>query len=199
MQLEERERLRLHALLNGSDKAVRQIEAAIGHYAEMLPMARAAKQLPSEVKKDADDLHKALQTIVRIIADGGEAWDNFKARASEEGLAAPLHCLAEALGTGAGEPGEALASVAQQNAADMKPTRNRPRSPEKAERFVLLFHMIDAANDAGVPVSRSNVDFLEIIETAYEAAGISNRTHGREFGLHNAENDLKEYLKKAAE
>jgi hypothetical protein len=199
MQFKEQERARLQALLNDSERAVQRIEESIGRYQTMLPIARLVEQKPSEIKKDAEDLHQALQTLVRIIANGGEAWDNFKASAAEEGLAAPLHCLAEALGTGVGEPGEALASVAQQNAADMTPTRSRPRSPEKAERFVLLFHVIGAANDAGVPVSRSNADFLEIIETAYEAAGISNRTHGREFGLHNAENDLKEYLKKAAE
>jgi len=123
MQLEEQERLKLHALLNGSDKAVRQIEAAIAHYDEMRLIARAAKQIPTEVKKDADDLHKALQTIVRIIANGGDAWEFFKSNAAADGLTTPLHQLTDALGPGIGEPGDALVLIAEQNAAT--PTRSR--------------------------------------------------------------------------
>lgn len=196
MQFEQQERARLQALLNGSERAVRRIEDAIGRYSTMLPIARQAKQEPKEIKRDADDLHQALQTLVRIIADGGEAWTNFKASAAADGQAMPLHCLIEALGPG---PGEALARVAHETAEDLKPIKRRPRSPEKVERFVLLFHVISAATEAGVIVSRGSPAFLEIVETAYEAAGISNRAKGREFGLHNAENDLKEYLKKSAE
>lgn len=199
MQFKQEERARLQALMNDSERAVRRIEDAINRYSVMLPIARRAKQKPGEIKKDADDLHQALQTLVRIIADGGDAWSNFKAGAAADDLAMPLHCLIEALGPGAGEPGEALTRVAKETVEYLKPTKSRPRSPDKAERFVLMFHLIVAANEAGVPVSRNNHAFMEIIETAYEAAGISNRAARREFGLHNAENDLKEYLKKAAE
>ncbi|WP_146180568.1 hypothetical protein [Limnohabitans curvus] len=185
MQLEERERLRLHALLNGSDKAVRQIEAAITHYAEMLPMARAAKQLPSEVKKDADDLHKALQTIVRIIADGGDAWEFFKSNAADEGLVKPLHQLTEALGPGAGEPGDALVLIAEQNAADLKPKKSRPRSPDKVSRFSLMFHVANAARDAGVLISRNSTAFQEITAAVFLAANI----HA------DPDHDIREFLK----
>lgn len=185
MQLEERERLRLHALLNGSDKAVRQIEAAIAHYAEMLPMARAAKQLPSEVKKDADDLHKALQTIVRIIADGGDAWEFFKSNAADDGLAKPLHQLIEALGPGAGEPGDALVLIAEQNAVELKPTKSRPRSPDKVSRFSLMFHVANAARDAGVLISRNSTAFQEITATVFSTANI----HA------DPDHDIREFLK----
>jgi hypothetical protein len=189
MQLEERERLRLHALLNGSDKAVRQIEAAITHYAEMLPMARAAKQLPSEVKKDADDLHKALQTIVRIITNGGDAWEFFKSSAAADGLTTPLHQLTEALGPGIGEPGDALVFVAEQNAADLKPTKSRPRSPDKVSRISLMSHVANAARDAGVLISRNSTAFQEITAAVFLAANI----HA------DPDHDIREFLKTITE
>lgn len=199
MQLEQHDRDKMLALLNGNAQALRKIEFAIGQYLEMLPIARQAKQEPREIKNDADELHQALQSLVRIMADDGEAWTNFKAGAAADGQASALHNLIEALGPGAGEPGEALAFAAAQTADDLKPSRKRPRSAEKSTRFVLMFHVANTAQEAGVLVSRNSTAFREIIETAYEAAGISNRTHGREFGLYNAENDLKEYLKAFAE
>jgi hypothetical protein len=199
MQLEERERLRLHALLNGSDQAVRQIEAAISHHAEMLPMARMATQKPSEIKKDADDLHKALQTIVRIIAEGGYAWERFKSNAADDGLTMPLHQLTEALGPGAGEPGDALVFVAEQNAADLKSSIGRPQGPEQISRNVLMFHLVNSAREAGVLVSRNSTAFREIVKTAYEAAGISS--DHEKWGHHQElpVNDIRKFFESFAE
>lgn len=184
MQLEERERKRLLALLNGSDKAVRLIESAISRYTLMRPIARDAAQKPTEIKKDADDLHKALQTLVRIIADSGDAWMNFKAGAGAEGLSIPLNMLTDALGPGAGEPGDALVLIAAETAADLKPGIGRPKGADNVSRIGLIFHVANAARDAGVLVSRNSKAFQEISEAVYVAAGIPQ----------SPERDIRDYL-----
>lgn len=181
MQLEERERKRLLALLNGSDKAVRLIESAITRYTLMRPISLDAAQKPTEIKKDADELHKALQTLVRIIADSGDAWMNFKAGAGAEGLSAPLEMLTDALGP--------LALVAAETATDLKPRRKRPKSEEKVSRIGLIFHVATAARDAGVLVTRNSNPFQEIAETVYMAAGIDV----------SPEHDIRDYLKAFAD
>lgn len=183
-QFEEPERSRLLALLNGSEKAVRQIEEAITRYAVMLPMARAAKQKPTEVKRDADELHQALQTLVRIIGESGEAWQNVKAAAAAEGLADTVFSLAESMAPGRGEPGDTLVRVAADVADDLKPAKKRPRSPDKVSRFVLMFHTANAARDAGVLVSRNSTAFQDIAAVVFSAAGIPQ----------DPEHDIREYL-----
>ena len=189
MELEQRHRESMLALLNGNAQALRKIEFAIGQYLEMLPIARLATQTPRDIKKDADELHQALQSLVRIMADDGEAWANFKAGAAADGQAAALHNLIEALGPGAGEPGEALAFAAGQTADDLKPSRKRPRSADKNTRFALMFHVANAAQDAGVLVSRNSTAFREITAIVFEAANI----HA------DPEHDIREYLKAFAE
>ncbi len=189
MQFEKQERAQLLALLNGSERAVQRIEEAIGRYITMLPMALQATQKPSEAKKEADRLRQALQTLVGIIADGGEAWNNFRAYAADDGLAVPLHHLIEALGPGANESGEALARVAAQSAIEMTPSGGRRRGPEKAERFILLFHVSNAARDAGVLISRNSAAFRKITEAAFRAANVDS----------DPEHDIREYLKTLTE
>lgn len=185
MQFKQDERARLQALLNDSESAVRRIEDAISRYSAMLPIARQAAQKPSEIKKDADDLHQALQTLVRIIADEGNAWGNFKACAADDGLAAPLHHLIEALGPGESEPGEAMARAAAQSASELQPTKGRSRTPDKAERFVLMFQVGAAAREAGVLISRNSAALRQIVEVAFAAANIQA----------DPEHDIRTFLK----
>lgn len=185
MQLEQHDRDKMLGLLNGSAQALRKIEFAIGDYLAMLPIARQATQKPSEIKNDADELHQALQNLVRIMADDGDAWTNFKAGAVADGQGKALASLMDALGPGAGEPGDALAFVAQQTADDLKPSRKRPRSADKITRFVLVFHVANAAHESGVLVSRNSTAFREIIATVFEAANIQA----------DPEHDIREYLK----
>lgn len=185
MQLDQPNRDKMLALLNGSAQGLRKIEFAIGNFLAMLPIARQATQTPSDIKKDADELHQALQSLVRIIAADGDAWSNFKAAAAADGQAAALASLIEALGPGAGEHGEALAFVAGQTADDLKPSRKRPRSADKNTRFALMFHVANAAQDAGVLVSRNSTAFREITAIVFEAANI----HA------DPEHDIREYLK----
>lgn len=184
MQLNEQKRERLLALLNGSEKALRLIEAAIARYIELLPIAREAMQKPSEIKKEADDLHLALKNLVRIIASGGEAWEYFKAGAMADGLALPLHQLTEALGSGASESGEALVFAASQSADDLKPTQSRPKSADKISRFIFLFHLANAAREANVLISRNSKQFQEIIDISFEAVNI----------VADPEHDIRKYL-----
>lgn len=189
MQLEQHDRDKMLGLLNGNAQALRKIESAIGEYLAMLPIARQAKQNPSEIKKDADELHLALQNLVRIMADDGDAWTNFKAGAVADGQGKALASLMDALGPGAGEPGDALAFVAQQTADDLKPVRKRPRSTDKITRIVLVFHVANAARESGVEIARKNAAFREIIATVFEAANI----HA------DPEHDIREYVQAFAE
>lgn len=178
------QRATLLRLLQGSQRAMQEIEAAVRRYQE----ARAAIRLRSPARggrnRDAEALHQALQTLVRIASEGGAAWTGFLGQSAAIDQLAPS--TLGALQDLASEPGHALVDAASRSARNLAPTRGRPISEERILRLQLISSATLAAARTGLHTTISGAGrYRLLIEGVFEIAGIPQ----------SPDHDVRHYLR----
>lgn len=178
------QRATLLRLLRGSQRALREVEAAVWRYQAERAAMRLRGPARGSRNRDAEALHQALQTLVRIASQGGAAWAGFLEQSAASGRLAPS--TLGALQDLASEPGRALADAAARSARSLAPTRGRPVSEERGLRLQLISSATLAAVRTGLHTTTSGAGrYRLLIEGVFEIAGIPQ----------SPDHDVRHYLR----
>lgn len=173
------------ALLNGNQTALNGLALIIRQCRCLRPAYVAAKETPTETRKEAADLLAALRMIAKIAESSGDAWEGFLSELDEieagTQLRLPSKLFSEYFV-------DHLIQAAESNAISLKSAAGRPEKPDGFVREMLMSGMAHAAQLAGVKVTKyPNSPFFRIAEIAYPLAGF----------FIDPTNDIDAYMKKS--